>query len=111
MKKSVVWNFFLLSLVIVSLDASVYKGQGEFTRYCVGCHSSGQSFVAQKTSFDWEMIMENKGEQLVKFHFQSEEAKDSMDYFNSSRYKKNMQHLKDFLLEYAKDSGNVPACN
>ena len=39
------------------------------------------------------------------------DAKKSWKYFKSKKYTKKSKHLKQFVIEYAKDSGNVPACN
>lgn len=71
----------------------------------------GSLLLQKRIGFDWEMMMENKGRALVAAHLESNDAKDALKYFHSPRYEKNYKHLKDFLLEYAKDSGNVPACN
>jgi len=109
MKKVLV--FVVCFCALHSLYAATYKGQREFSRKCVECHQNRQVFVSAKDSFEWEMLMENKGKELIKLHLENEEAKESWEYFESSRFKKNMKHLKDFFLEYAKDSGNVPACN
>ncbi len=55
--------------------------------------------------------MKNKGENLAKLHLENKKAKKSHKYFKSKKFKKRAKHLKDFMVEYAKDSGNVPACN
>lgn len=96
-----------------TLDAAVYKGQNEFVKKCVKCHKAGQAFVATKKKKEWNAIMKNKGEKLVEVHLQSKEAdaEPSREYFESKDFTKNVKHLKDFLMEYASDSGNVPACN
>ncbi len=94
-----------------SLNAAVYKGQKNFVKKCVKCHTSGQSFISSKTIFQWEDYLDNKGEELARVHLDDSKAEESWNYFNSSKYTKKLKHLKDFLLEYASDSGNVPACN
>lgn len=55
--------------------------------------------------------MDNNGDQLAQIHLNSKKAEASWDYFNNRVYTKNAKHIEDFLVEYAKDSGNVPACN
>ncbi len=112
-------NKFLISVLSISiftsiaLDAAVYKGQREFVKKCVKCHKSGQVFVSTKKKREWNVFMKNKGEKLAEVHMQSknEDAEDSHEYFDSRGFTKNSKHLKDFLFEYAADSGNVPACN
>ncbi|HUH42863.1 MAG: cytochrome C [Sulfurimonas sp.] len=107
---------FILSISIfasVTLNAAVYKGQKEFVKKCVKCHKAGQVFVSTKKKREWNVFMKNKGEKLAEIHMESkdEAAEASREYFQSRAFTKNSKHLKDFLFEYAGDSGNVPACN
>lgn len=110
-------NKFLLCVVLIlsfslsSLNAAAYKGQRVFLKKCISCHTTKQSFIKTKTVSEWEDFMENRGELLAELHFENEDAKDGWEYFKSKRYGKKAKHLKDFLIEYAKDSGNVPACD
>jgi hypothetical protein len=111
MKKSFL---FLLSLTILSLttvEARVYKGQKEYIKKCKSCHDNGQELAYSKKKRDWKKMMKNKGEPLAKLHLDRKQASDSWDYFQSKAYTKKSKDLKDFLMEYAKDSGNVPACD
>jgi len=109
-------KFFLifLSLTLFTLsssNAAVYKGQRVFVKKCVKCHDSGQAFVAKYKMKKWKKLMKKKGKKLAKLHLDSKKAKKSHKYFKSKTYRKKSKHLKQFLVEYAKDSGNVPACN
>lgn len=112
-------NKFLISLLYVSffasftLEAAAYKGQSVFVKKCVTCHKERQAFVSTKKAMEWNNIMKNKGEKLVELHLKSKnpDAKPSHEYFESENFLKTADHLKDFLMEYAGDSGNVPACN
>ncbi|EQB35471.1 hypothetical protein M947_09310 [Sulfurimonas hongkongensis] len=92
-------------------NAAVYKGQRIFIKKCVECHQQRQTFISLKTTYEWEDLMRDKGRELAYIHLKDEKAKESWKYFKSSSYTKKAKHLEDFLLEYAKDSGNVPACN
>ncbi len=58
-----------------------------------------------------EKMDEKKGKPLASLHLKSKKSKKSWKYFKSKKYSKKSKHLKQFLIEYAKDSGNVPACN
>lgn len=98
-------------LIVVSSDAAVYKGQKVFVKECVKCHTSGQAFVAEKDMRAWAKLMKKKGVKLAKLHLDDKKAEDSWEYFESSKYTKKTKHLKDFLIEYAQDSGNAPACD
>ena len=105
---------FILSLTFFSLStsqAAIYKGQKVFVKKCLKCHDAGQAFVATKKIRYWKKIMKKKGKPLAKLHLKDKDAKKSWKYFKSKTYTKKTKHLKQFLVEYAKDSGNVPACN
>ncbi|MBU1658072.1 cytochrome C [bacterium] len=108
-------KFFLfisiLFLTLATSSAAVYKGQKIFVKECVKCHASGQVFVATQNMKDWKKLMNKNGKGLADLHLGKEKAKDSWEYFDSSIYAKKTKHLEQFLVEYAKDSGNVPACN
>jgi len=102
--------FILTSL---TSNAAVYKGQRIFVKKCVKCHRDGQQFVASKKKKEWKRLMKKKGRKIAQIHLKSknEKTKKSHKYFKSRKFKKKSKHLKQFLMEYAKDSGNVPACN
>jgi len=111
MKKVVFAVFIAIALASVSMEAAVYKGQKEFHKKCKKCHSDGQEIAATYKRNTWNKLMKNKGEGLAELHLKNQKAKKSWKYFNSKSYQKKSKHLKDFMVEYAKDSGNVPACN
>ncbi|MEA1893187.1 MAG: cytochrome C [Campylobacterota bacterium] len=111
MSKFLLLLFSICFVSLVSLNAAVYKGQRVFVKQCVDCHKDGQSFVAEKNIRSWKKLMKNKGKPLADLHLKDAKAEDSWDYFKSKKYTKKSKHLKQFLVEYAKDSGNVPACN
>lgn len=111
-----VLKYVLISACIttLNLNAAVYKGQREYIKQCTSCHGAGQSFVGKKNTYEWEEIMANNGKPLVKFHLEIKEAEareKSKKYFEHKRFEKMSKHLEDFFKEYARDSGNVPACN
>jgi len=103
--------FLIIFLTGTALNAAVYKGQKTFVKSCVECHESGQSFIATKKIREWKKLMKNNGSELAAIHLKSEAATDSWSYFESKKFTKDAKHLGQFLEEYAKDSGNVPACN
>ena len=105
---------FLISiafLTLLSSDAAIYKGQRVFVKQCVKCHKEGQAFIVTKKMKAWKKLMKKKGNPLAQIHFKDVKAEKSYKYFKSKRYKKDSKHLLQFLVEYAKDSGNIPACN
>jgi len=111
MIKFVLMLLVLAVLSVTSADAAIYKGQRVFIKKCLKCHDAGQNFIAKYKMRQWKKLMKNKGKPLAELHLSSKKAKNSWEYFKSKRYFKKSKHLKQFLVEYAKDSGNVPACN
>ncbi|HEX5670777.1 MAG TPA: cytochrome c [Sulfuricurvum sp.] len=98
-------------LVAPMLNAATYKGQKVYIESCKECHGGGQELAASKNTRTWEKIMDKKGERLADIHIASKKAQPSWDYFNDRKFTKDAKHLADFLEEYSRDSGNVPACN
>lgn len=101
----------LAAFIPTSLSAATYKGQKIYIETCKECHKGGQDVAGSKKQREWQKLMENKGEKLADLHLKSKKAEPSWSYFNDRGYTKDAKHLEDFLTEYAKDSGNVPACN
>lgn len=98
-------------LAAVSSDAATYKGQKIYLETCKACHGGGQEMAGSKKQRVWEKLMDDKGEKLAKIHLSSKKAEASWSYFNDRGFQKDARHLEDFLVEYAADSGKVPACN
>jgi uncharacterized membrane protein YgaE (UPF0421/DUF939 family) len=97
-------------IVIFSFDflnAAAYKGQRVYSKNCASCHGTVE-YVTSKTKGQWISFLIKNGDKLAQIHLKSNKAKKSWKYFKSKKYKKKLKHLKDFLLEYAKDSGKVP---
>lgn len=111
MRKIIMSVLALTVLSLGSAEAAVYKGQKVYIKKCRKCHGGGLEVAASKKKKTWKKLMKNKGEGMAKLHLENEKAKASWKYFKSKKYTKRAKHLKDFLVEYAKDSGNVPACN
>lgn len=107
--------YTIVAIVLMSgstvLSAATYKGQKVYIDTCKVCHGGGQAFAGSKKQRAWEKLMDNKGEKLAEIHTSSKKAQASWEYFASRVYSKDARHLEDFLVEYASDSGNVPACN
>lgn len=101
----------LVMASISSLNAATYKGQKIYMDTCKECHGGGQELAASKNIRTWEKLMDKKGEKLADIHLSSKKAQASHEYFDSKKFTKDSKHIEDFLTEYAKDSGNVPACN
>jgi len=111
MKKFILAILLLTVFTLTSSNAAIYKGQRVFVKQCLKCHDGGQAFVAKHKMKKWKKWMKKKGKPLAKLHLKNKKAKKSWKYFKSKKYSKKTKHLKQFVVEYAKDSGNVPACN
>ncbi len=111
MRKFILFILLLTFFTLSNSQAAIYKGQKVFVKKCLKCHEAGQAFVATKKIRYWKKAMKKKGKPLAKLHLKNKKAKKSWKYFKSKKYTKKSKHLKQFLVEYAKDSGNVPACN
>jgi len=111
MNKFFIFFIIFTILTLTSSNAAIYKGQKTFVKKCVKCHKAGQAFIAKKKIKTWKKLMKKKGQPLADLHLENKEAKKSWKYFKSKKYSKKSKHLKQFLIEYAKDSGNVPACD
>jgi phosphopentomutase len=110
MRRNVLAAFFLL-VAVSSVNAATYKGQKVYIDNCKDCHGGGQEIAGAKVARTWEKFMDNKGQKLADVHLSSKKAEASHEYFESKKYTKDSKHLADFLEEYSRDSGNVPACN
>ena len=111
MKRGLFFLFSLLILTLLTSEARVYKGQKEYIKKCKKCHLHGQELTSSRKKLQWEEMMKDSGKALAQLHLENKKAKESWKYFESKKYQKNSKHLKDFLVEYAKDSGNIPACD
>jgi hypothetical protein len=103
--------FALSVLTLLTAQARVYKGQKEYIKSCKECHNNGQEMTSSKVADSWIEMMNFEGKALADLHLKSKKAKASWSYFKSKKYRKKSKDLKDFMVEYAKDSGNIPACD
>ncbi|HLD22497.1 MAG TPA: c-type cytochrome [Sulfuricurvum sp.] len=109
MKKSA--SFFLAALVALGMmstaaSADVKKGQKIYLKTCKNCHGNGTKGAAMHTQDEWDELFANGGANIIKAHANDKSA----TYFNGDVFKSQSQDLRDFLFEYASDSGNVPSC-
>ncbi|MBN2894964.1 MAG: cytochrome c [Campylobacterales bacterium] len=111
MLKTLLLSALLAAFAFSGAQAHVYKGQKEYIKNCKECHAVGKDMANSKTQRDWEKLLSEQGTTLANLHLKNQEAEASHDYFSSRKYEKNVNHLLDFLKEFAKDSGNVPACD
>lgn len=89
----------------VTATASVELGRSRYLTNCSACHGNGQKGAHLGTQDEWKNRFESEGKGLVQIHRDGKAP-----YFGSETFKKDLPHLRDFLVEYASDSGNAPGC-
>lgn len=94
-------------LYLPSANAAVYKGHRIFAEDCRACHAQASSLTRLKTVKEWQTAMKDHGVWLAKVHLSSGGDEKARRYFSSTKYKQESKHLQNFLVEYAKDSGNI----
>ena len=109
MKKST--SILLASVVALgmfasSANADIKKGQKAYLKQCKKCHGTGTKGAAMKTQDEWAKSFANDNAGFIAWHKDTKGEK----YANGKKFKKYSSHLKDFLFEYASDSGNIPSC-
>lgn len=107
MNKFVLFFVSVVYFTFLPLNAAIYKGQKMYLRECSHCHGSEQNFVVKQTVKEWNILMKDDGKILSDVHINNERAKETWDYFKSTKYRKKSKHLKEFLVEYAKDSDKI----
>lgn len=110
MKKFAIVALICCAVGIPAIEAALYKGQKLYVMKCKQCHGLGQVFITAKKQREWDVLMRNKGAAIINFHVNSEEAAEAAEYFKSKDWKRHAKHLREFMIEYAADSGNIPAC-
>jgi len=98
----------ICALLLISADASVYKGQRAYMKLCKKCHGSGEKVLAMHTQKEWQSIFDHNAKNLIQMHKGDKKA---MEILQSEKFKKNLRHMRQFFHKFASDSGNVPACN
>jgi len=104
--KTILVALLLSSTFTSTLSADIKKGQKAYLKQCKKCHGNGTKGAAMKTQDEWEAAFTDDNAGFKVWHKGSKGEK----YANAKKFKKYAPHLKDFLYEYASDSGNVPSC-
>ena len=91
-----------LSFISTAAVADVAKGQKLFIKQLKGaCGFSGGVMAKKHKQAEWKAIQEagKLNDEMIKFCPKAKPLKD-----------KYVEHVYDFLYNYASDSGNVPSC-
>ena len=91
------------------LMADVKKGQKYYLKsFKSKFKMNGTKFASLHTQDEWAELFENRAEGFIK-EFSKNYPKSQKLLAKPNTWKK-LQHVKDFAIEYANDSGNVPSC-
>jgi len=93
-----------LGIASSSLSADAVKGQKLFSKLLKEpCGMTGAKFAAKHSQEEWKALKESGKfeEELIKIcpNVKAGDVKESLQ-----------EHIIDFTIEFANDSGNVPAC-
>lgn len=104
----IVSGFLMLSVLSTSAMADPAKGQKLYLKYLKSVtEMNGAKFAAKHTQDEWEELFADDGAGFKKEFGVNEKAQ---KFFEGEKFKQIMPHIKDFAIEYASDSGNVPSC-
>ena len=110
MLKLVLASFIAMSFLSTAALADAVKGQKLYLK-SMKQHTNitGAQFAASNTQAGWKKLFEGDGAAFISE--MSGKYPGLKDFLNSDNFKqKVMPDLKDFLIEFASDSGNVPSC-
>ncbi len=103
----VVLALTMLSATISYADAA--KGQKVYLKkFKSKFDMSGAKFAALYSQDEWEELFEDDAAGFIKEF--SERFPDAAPYLSNPKTLKRIMLMKDFAIEYANDSGNVPSC-
>jgi hypothetical protein len=102
--KIVLSALLLLSVGSITASADVKKGQVLYLKKLKkACDMNGAMMAEKHTMAEWKSLYEG-GKLAAEIQTMCPNAKEK------SLQDKYMEHYFDFFHEYAKDSGNIPAC-
>jgi hypothetical protein len=102
--------FITLGFVASTASADAGKGQKLYLKKLKKHFGyNGVKFCAQHTQDEWEELFANDAAGFIKAY--GDKHPSAQKFLNSDKFKTKLApHIKDFAIEYASDSGNVPSC-
>ncbi len=98
-----------LGLTVSTASADPARGQKLYLKFMKGPTGvNGAQFAAQHTIAEWKDLCANEGAGFIKEY--SAKYPDAADFLGGAQFKRFQSDICDFVIHYAKDSGNVPAC-
>lgn len=112
MKKILAMAFAILigmSFLTTSAFADPAKGQRYYLKFMKDSTGvDGAKFSAFHTQAEWEKLFDEDAAEFIEVY--SKKYPKAADFLKGKKFKKFMPHIKDFVIHYASDSGNVPSC-
>lgn len=110
MKKRATLALAAILMAAVPAFADAAKGQKLYQKvFKEKSAITGAKFAAEHTQAEWKELFANDGAKFIEEYSKKFPAMES--YLKGETFKtKHMEHIRDFCIEYAKDSGNVPSC-
>ena len=109
MKKFMVILAALALLGATVASADIKKGQKVYLKsFKAKFHKNGAEFAKEHTQSEWRELFANEGALFIKVY--AKKYPKAAKKLQSKKSWKKLQHLRDFVIEYASDSGNVPSC-
>ncbi|MDD2384121.1 MAG: hypothetical protein PHN18_08020 [Sulfurospirillaceae bacterium] len=101
--------FFVLGLMSTNAMADAAKGQKYYLKYMKNDSGmNGAKFATQHTQAEWKALFAGKGEKFIAEY--SAKIPGLKAFLEGDKFAKFMPDIRDFCVEYASDSGNVPSC-
>jgi len=95
-----------LALVTTTASADQAKGKRVYQKFMKDdCGKTGGAVSGKHTQKEWKKLTGDT------FKLELEKiCPQSKDFLNGAKFKKLENHLHDFMYEFGKGSGNIPAC-
>ena len=109
--KTVSKSVLLLIILLLSsvLTADVNKGKRYYMKdFKQKFRMNGLEFTQLHTAQEWSVLFEEEGKGFITEFTQMYPGQKA--FLNDPKLWKKLQHVRDFAIEYAKDSGNIPSC-
>ena len=101
--------FLVAGLASTSLMADPAKGQKFYLKYMKDAAGmNGAQFAKEHTQAEWAELFDGNAEKFIDVYSKKYPALD--EFFKGDKFEKALEHIKDFCIEYASDSGKVPSC-
>jgi len=101
--------FFVVGLMSTSAFADAAKGQKYYLKYMKDSSGmNGAKFATQHTQAEWKALFDGTAEKFVAEYSKKYPTLDS--FLKGEKFQKFMPDIRDFCIEFASDSGNVPSC-